>query len=404
MISHEKATTLGGLAAVLILCSSPVYPYAYGYTRLYRPDTQAIVDIVYDVHTPTRALSHGDMEVFLCDDIKQGLYPTEKVFVESLEHLNQAHPHDVTVIWEHAPHFYPAEVHLLTYPQRLVINRLRNIKFVSADTWRVDYPGCIASLLGGGSLAHRVNRQAIIENSGNQVWGQYQTLMGATLRDVIATYAPHKDRVRNSQLNDQLYKNLFFAKAPYSKLADLEMLSHILGSPHHHIVLFAGGAHGESIADFLRCYAPYEVVHSVVDRHFNEINPQELKRITQEYGRRPSVPKQRTERSAPTDPVRRPQRVSKPTSKAFEKGKPSYGLKPAILAKSSLSDAQRKQLTVGGALVLGGIMASAYFEHKRNPGVEMMTIAKRNLLTTLKYGALPSALLYLWMQNPQQVS
>ncbi len=401
----KKLHLLSGFAAILILLgSSQMYPYAYGYTRLYRPDTQTLIDIVYDVHKSTRTLSHDDMDLFLCDDIKQGLYPTEKVLVESLEHLNQVYPHDVTVIWEHSPHFNPARVHLLTYPDRLVINRLRNINFVAADTWRTDYPGCIASLLGGGSLAHRVNRQAIIENSGHQVWEQYQACMSTTLRKVMTAYAPHRDKVRYSHFNDEIYRSLFFGKAPYSELADLEMLSHILASPHHRIVLFAGGAHGSSIADFLRCYTPYQVVHSVIDSSRNEINAHELKRITQEHGRRPSVPQRKPQRSSATTPIMRPEPVHKPVSKAAEKTKSSYRVKPQPSAQSALSEAQRKQLTVGGALVLGGIMASAYFEKKRNPGVELSTIAKFNLLNTLKYGLLPSALLYLWMQNPEQES
>ncbi len=144
------------LGSILFLLSvfSPsqeVYSYVYGYTRLYRPDTQTTLDLVYDYHKASDYLSHEEMNSFLCDDIKQGLYSSEKTFVESLEHLNRTNPHDTTVIWENAPNFVPAEVHLLTYPQRLVTNRLRQLSFIPADTWRSDYPGCLMSVLRGGS-------------------------------------------------------------------------------------------------------------------------------------------------------------------------------------------------------------------------------------------------------------
>lgn len=371
-------------AALSMLCSSQnMIGYAYGYTRLYRPDTRTTVDLVYDYHKATRDLTHVEMDLDLCDDIKQGLYPTEKMLVESLEHLNREHPQDTTVIWEHDYNMLPAEVHLLTYPQRLVMNRLRNVHFVAADTWRHDYPSCISSLLRGGSLHHRVNRQAIVQQSGAHVWEQYQALMNLTVGKLLTAYGTYRDRVAASRHNDALYRQLFFAKTPYAELADLEMISHLLASPHRHIVVFAGGLHCENIANFLRCYTPFELVHSAINWNFSELPAQELKRIQQEHG------SQR--------PASQPRRPNTPTSSSASRtSKPASRSRvvPTERTASSLSDDQRKNILLGGAVVLGGVLTSAYYEHKSNPALDIGTLAKRNLLTTIKYGV-PAALLYL---------
>ena len=130
--------------------------------------------------------------------------------------------------------------------------------------------------------------------------------------------------------------------------------------------------------------------YSHYSKQYPEISPQEIKRIAQDHRFRPSVPDRN---------------YRKPSLKEHEQAlKPSFSAPEKLQFSSPIKPSTDRHLVVGGALILGGIIASAYFEHKKNPGVEMMTIAKRNLLTTLKYGALPSALLYVWMQNPQQVS
>lgn len=371
--------------------------YVYGYSRFYRHDTETTIDLVYDRHTPADNLSHDAMHSDLCDEIKQGLHPSEKVLVDSLEHLNQVHPQDTTVIWEHAgPQFYPKEVHLLTYPERLVIRRLRNLKFVSSDTWRHEYPGCILSVLRGSSLHTRVNRDAIIENSGYEVWENYRATMKATQSRLVNTYSPHRELVATSKYNDDLYKDLFFARHPYSEIADLEMLSHILASSHRRIVLFAGGAHSESIANFLIENTEYELVHSVIDRHHAELDPSELKRIAFDYGQQQRSPgnSSRGSRSKGPKPPRRIPIRNKPR---LEKVNGSRLRKESI--KSVFSDDERKQLLVGGALILGGIMVSAYYENKGTPDRAISALVKQKLAVALKYGSIPAVLGYLYVKS-----
>jgi hypothetical protein len=366
--------------------------YVYGYTRLYRPDTQTTVDIVYDVHKKT-GLTHDEMEVGICDDIKQGLYPTEKVFVESLEKLNREHPNDTTIIWEHAPCLIYSGVHLLTYPDRLVKNRLRGIKFVSSDTWRLEYPSCILSILQGASLERRVNRNAIIQHSGYQVWERYQAHMKEVIDDLVLMHARDYDRIAHSCHNDETYRSLFFAKFPYAALADLEMLANILSSHHHHIIVFAGGAHGANIADFLRCYTPYQLVYSVVDRSAHEICPQELKHIAQPHIHASQGHPQKTRyyeepvKNRPYHALRT--NIAKPKKIAYQEGAVS-------------SNEQGRNFYTVGALVLGAVVASAYFENRATPGSDFATIARRKLLTTLTYGAVPGFMYYVWMNKAQE--
>ena len=296
--------------SVILCCSAKVYAYPYGYTRLYRSDTQTIVDIVYDTHVATKKLSHYDMDVLLCDDIKQGLYASERALLESLERLNQAHPHDVTVVWETSPGASYRDVQLLTYPQRLIANRLRNIHFVHSDTWRCDYPKSILSLFDGTSLRHRVNSQAIIDQSGQHAWEQYCALMDQTTRKVTALYSPLKNSVRNSCRGDSTYMAHFCQNYTFAELADLEMLSHVLASPHHRIIVYAGGFHAINIANFLQASAGYQLVRSVVDVYQPEISPYELKGITQDYGPRLSG---RPERAFSKPLLKKHEGTSKPS-------------------------------------------------------------------------------------------
>ncbi len=237
---------------IILCCSAQVYAYPYGNTRLYRPDTRTAVDIIYDSRVATKNLSHNGMDVLLCDDIKQGRrYASERALLESLECLNQTHPHDVTVVWESSPGVPYRDVQLLTYPQRLIAHRLRNIHFVHSDTWRCDYPKSVLALCNGKSLWNRVNSHAIIHQPGQHVWEQYCALMDQTTWKETALYSPLQHSVRNSSRGDPLYMDHFNQNLMYTELANLEMLSHVLASPHHRIIVYAGGFHGMNIANFL---------------------------------------------------------------------------------------------------------------------------------------------------------
>lgn len=345
---------------------------------------------MYDEHSAAKKLTFEDMSTLLCDDIKQGLYPTEKVLVESLERLNQTYPHDATVIWEIAPDARYSVVNLLAHPHRLIENRLQNIHFVNSDSWRQDYPRSLLSLVNGNSLLPRINRDAIIQQSGPHSWEKYYALLQKTTGKIIAQFEPLKGMIRTSRRGDAISTAHVYFSYTYAELADIEMLSHILASPHHRIVLFAGGFHCQNIAHFLETCAGYHMVHSAVNpyshssKRYPEISAQEIQRIAQDHGSR------HVSRAGKSS-LKKLEGATKPTISHPEK--PQFSLQV-----KSPSD---WRLAAGGALVLGGIMASAYYEHKRNPGVPFSIIAQRNLLNTITYGALPSALLYLWMHNQQ---
>ncbi len=218
--------------------------------------------------------------------------------------------------------------------------------------------------------------------------------MGTTLRKLKTTYGAHRERVAYSRLGDDLYKELFFAKPPYSELADLEMISQILQSPHRHIVLFAGGLHCHNIVDFLFSAASFEVIHSVVDRDWVEIDPHELKRIAHSHGRETRTP-QRPYRAPNPGPSTRPVRPGKTAKPA--------PLKTKKKPPTEIAEKQKKQLLVGGAVALGALMLSAYRESK-DTGVAMSGIAQRKLLNTLKYGAIPGLLYYALIKNQKYQS
>jgi len=362
---------------------------------MYRPDTQTTLDIVYDVHIPTN-LSHNDLELSLCDDIKQGLYSTERVLVDSLERLNQTHQGETSVVWEHTrkPNLIPVHVHLLSSPQRLIWNRLKNLHLIASDGWRNDYPHCIHALLNGGSLHKRVDRQAIIRQSGIGAWEKYQRFMYDTTSRLISSYGRYKNRIATSRLGDTTYEDIFIKQlVPYSELADLEMLSHILASPHERIVLFAGGAHCERIVEFLLANTTFQGVHSVVDADLKEISAYELELIAQDYV-----------------PHRRPYSISRPI-KSFQAGIPNAHHKKPIKrsfeascghkasSKKTNTDSVRKDLIIGGALLLGWIWISSNNEYRKNPGSEWSGILKRKVLTGLQYGVLPAACAYLLMRG-----
>ncbi len=302
-----------------------------GYTRLYSPGTQTTLDVVYDVHKDSKKLSRDQMHNLSCDEIKEGLYPSEKALVESLERLNRINPHDTTVIWEHAPNFIPDDVLLLSYPERLITNRLRQLSFIPADTWRGDYPGCLLSVLHGGSLEHRVDRRAIIQNYGTQVWDGYKALMGTTLSKLKTSYGAYCKRITDSRFGDDLYNELIFGATPYVVLADLEMIANILQSPHHHIVLYAGGLHCYEVVKFLLSTGSFEMIHTVINWDCAEMNPQELKRIGRPGNSRALNP------TSGTRPM-----------------EPGNSAKPPVEIAASKS--KKRRLLLGGAIALGALM------------------------------------------------
>ena len=371
------------------LLSIPLYPYVYGYTRLYRADIDMTIDIVYDIHIPVRNLSHDSMYYDLCGDLKGGLYPTERALVESLERLNQTHPQDTTVIWESwgdRPGFYPEEVHLLTYPGRLVEHRLRNLRFIHSDTWRSEYPGLMVSLLDGSLLLQRIDRDAIIRRSGQDTWDQFQTLVQSTTQDLVNAYRPIRPRLGRSHFGDSVYKKNFFGKSPYTELADIEMLSHILASPHRRVVVYAGGYHGRNISNFLRCYTPCEVVTSSIDDHSHEMNAERISQISIDHTqpRQTQRPQSRPSQSWPNTPS-----FTRPTMPTG-----SYTSSqqfPNLLTK--------RGITVGSALLFAGIATASYYEKQRTPTVGYGTIVSNKLFSTAKYSALPLAMWYLLSQT-----
>lgn len=390
-MSINNTTMAKKLLILFVLCglSRPLDSYVYGYTRLYRPDINMTVDVVYDIHISTRNLSTNDMQFGLCDEIKGGLYPSEAALVGVLESLNRTHAHDVTLVWESwgdKADQRPAYIHLLTYPERLVEHRLRNLRFIHADTWRSEYPGTISALLSGSSLGARLNRQAIIARSGYAVWEAFNRFADETNRAVVNHYRPFKEVIRGSRVGDWTWEVMFFAKKPYCDIADVEMLSHILSSQHSRVVLFAGGAHGARIVEFLRNKTPFTQVFSEVSRHVgsgrDELDPQLLKRIAQDHV------------------SRRPQQRTTPQHTYARAHSSSPTFRPEKVASSSIAPVfTQKNITYGGALGLGILLAMTYDEKKRTPDVPFGTIFQNKLYTTAKYSALPGLALYLFVQS-----
>ena len=257
------------LPVLVCLCTASLKGYVYGFKRLYQPSTKTTVDLVYDVHVKEK-ISFDEMTRSSYSEVKKKLYPSEVRVLEALEHLNTyADPHSIAVIWESSTQRPWKSPYFVNYSDRLIAQRLSKLSFSHADNCRrAVESACISE---GKSLGRNPNTscngcsfnnpyplnpgliRTIQKQAGMQVWRSYNQLYTHRIRQIqqygVDTFCEYR----------RSHPDTFEA---WSRLVDIELLSHVLASPKKRIIVYSGGAHVGAVADFLQGKAGYQVIYN----------------------------------------------------------------------------------------------------------------------------------------------
>ncbi len=217
------------LLSMLLLLPSPAYAYVYGYTRLYRKDSQTTIDLLYDWHVGKKELSHEALRNHPLDTLRRKLFPTERRVQKALESIHARSNEPITLVWESAPHMKPRRPIYMSYGGRIIENRRPNCEYIHSDRWRL---GCSSNNTQMPAYPS-IDRQKITQTYGPQVLAEYM--------------------------------KKYSASSSYNEIADLEILANVLGAPSGRIIVYAGGGHSKAVSDFLTKHANYEVVYSKVN-------------------------------------------------------------------------------------------------------------------------------------------
>jgi hypothetical protein len=229
---------------ILLLSGQQAKCYVSGYSRLYNPSLQKTIDILYDIHAP-KALNSYDFQQLLVDEIKPQLYETESFLLEVFEKLNCSNQASNTAIVAESSgdDVYSNDV-FLGYINRLVSRRMKNITFIDADTFRA---------------ALRVNKEMPMLNLPRPSIQAWHDLYGRS-------FEHYKNKVNifegwNLGVTDE--------ETRYHRLADVEMLWHILSLRHKRIIVYCGAWHASNVRQFLMKHAGYKEIQGY-DTYRNE--------------------------------------------------------------------------------------------------------------------------------------
>ena len=244
----------------------PVKGYVYAYARLYRPDTQTTIDLIYDVHMK-EGITYKELKSTSYEEIKRRLYPSESQVLKALEHIHSSAPHTAGIIWESSLALPWKSSYFVNYSTPLIEKRFPKLFFSHADTsrrafekicrsegrmWRNRPRHALRYSLREPYPLSRPMLRAISTNSGHQVMQHYKQLHNQTIGR-LRQYSPALFCEKRGTYPD--------AFAAWSKLTDIEILSHILACPKKRIIVYAGGRHLRRISLFLQDKAHFKAVY-----------------------------------------------------------------------------------------------------------------------------------------------
>ncbi len=228
------------VALLFLVGSGSVQGYAVGYTRLYNATLKKSVDIVFDCHMWEKDLSPYEFRTLPVQEIKKRLYPTERHFLESVERIDSSkNASSTALVCETRGYDVRANVFLAHFI-KLLAQRLSVITYVDADKVRNSYK---CSNFKACEKAFPLSSGRIIQmicNAGKSSWRSYYDLYQKTF-DKTYSYPGFWDQCR---------------------IADSEMLLHVLALPHSHVIVYCGAWHAGNIAQFLKEKAGYAEIYA----------------------------------------------------------------------------------------------------------------------------------------------
>lgn len=235
------------LGIILLICPQ-LKSEMCGYTRVFEPDTQTTIDILYDLHH-----SHP----------KKQLFSSEAKLDQILSTLNECNE-NVDLVWEYneSTNFQllqqGAMAFISAYPMHIAEN-FTNLNLIAADRCRRsgyaglfkwDSPFLRYTNTEGSTFEEPVpfgleRRSQMIERTRKTVYDNYVKLYAQTVAELTSHFS---DAYRNSlPIGERDIKST----EAFDKIADLEMLYHILVSDKKRIIVYCGAWHADNIAVFL---------------------------------------------------------------------------------------------------------------------------------------------------------
>jgi hypothetical protein len=236
---------------VLMLSFSPLKAKMYAYTRLFHPENRTTIDILFDRHT-----AHPKKQLFISEAKLDGVLTT----------LNEC-GEEVDIVWEYdegqaLEYMTKVDVpFILKYPFHIKEN-LTRLHFIAADRSRYsgyaglfnwELPASIKPYVNTqGSTFEEpfpfgIERQRLVEErAGALVLKNYRALYAQIVAELTEKFYPAymtRSTLKNGRENA--------TDSPFHKIADLEMLYHILVSSKKRIVVFCGGRHAARMVSFL---------------------------------------------------------------------------------------------------------------------------------------------------------
>ena len=280
---------------LVISISSPALAYLHGYTRLHNPTTNRTIDLLHDTHVKQLFATQEQMNSLSFEQLSKRLFPTEKLVLSLLTQLDTPTTNCVFIGEASKSHSY-GNTSFIDNMRSLLAPQLTHIPLICADEWRRSPRGLIDFLMHGISPRALVNKEAIIKHSGITTWHKFENLIEKTTTN-IRTYTnslnlSEADKARIIEhfllnplpANQLQYHKHHVTNPTYWKLADIELLSHILSAPQQRIIVYAGGIHCAALAAFLS-QAGYEITHSYVTADYRDeifttlLNPLQDKQV-----------------------------------------------------------------------------------------------------------------------------
>jgi hypothetical protein len=208
---------------------------------LYNPSLQRTIDIVYDCHRPEKSLSTDDFQQLLVEEIKPQLYKSESFLLGVFEKLNSSNQASNTaIVAESSGDDVSFRNAFLGFLNRLVSRRMRNITYIDADTVR--------RLL----ITKKEMRMPNLPKPSIHAWHDlYNRSFG---------YYKNKGKLTTADI-ELIEEGSIESHIDFHRLADVEMLWHILNLRHKRIIVYCGAFHGSNIRQFLMKHAGYQEIY-----------------------------------------------------------------------------------------------------------------------------------------------
>ncbi len=252
-----KKLQLSVIAALLTISGlyvAPLESYPYGYSKLYRDETDTLVDIVYDAHVDSKTHTGSQFHQMSYDAAKSAYWPSEYAFLEHLEVVDRITPCPIDLLWESYPYRNKYRA-LLIQAEDLIKGRLKNMHLIHSDTWRHDKKWDNSTEWFDPIQVTAEMRNRIDKFSGTPVLKAYETYATNLRNQLKIDSQPFMWKTFCQKLRESPLKKQF------NKIADPEILGNILASDKRRIIVYVGGAHCEEVRSFLLNHGYRELHH-----------------------------------------------------------------------------------------------------------------------------------------------